>query len=83
MTTKLPKPGKALNTWLRARIKSDNVGRYSPPDRKFPALPQMFTIVETIDADGTVNVDYVGDTLSGYPAAEYVKAYCDMNNLKM
>ena len=53
--------------------------------RKFPQGygTAPWPMVETVDDDGTVRIDYQGDPVySQYQIAEYVRKFCELNNLK-
>ena len=40
-------------------------------------------MVETVDEDGTVRIDYQGDPVySAHQIAEYVRKFCELNHLR-
>lgn len=53
--------------------------------RKFPQGygTAPWPMVETVDEDGTVRIDYQGDPVySAHQIAEYVRKFCELNHLK-
>ena len=53
--------------------------------REFPQGYELrdWSMVETIEPDGTVRVDYQGDPVySAHQIAEYVRKFCELNHLK-